>query len=96
MISKDCKFSDFVSAVQDKSYYELLRLADREATEAERLFLRSKTDPATRQRCGREYAERIKHLIDYMRFEVKPRRRRSRDAETLAGLNPKRPLRRGL
>lgn len=96
MISKECKLSDFVGAVHDKDYYEILHLADQEATEAERLFLLPKTDNSTRQCCGREYAERIKQLIDYMRYEVKPRAASPRDAEIFAALNPERRPRRGL
>jgi hypothetical protein len=52
MISKECKFSDFVGAVRNKNYFEILHLADQEATAAERLFLRPKVDKAARQRCA--------------------------------------------
>jgi hypothetical protein len=96
MISKECKLSDFVGAVRDKDYYEILHLADQEATEAERLFLRPKTDKGPRQCCGREYAERIKQLIDYMRYEIKPRATSARDAEIFAALSPERHPRRGV
>jgi hypothetical protein len=96
MISKECKLPEFVGAVRNKDYYEILHLADIEATEAERLFLRSRTDKGTRQCCGREYADRIKQLIDYMRYEVKPRAKSARDAEILSALAPERRPRRGL
>jgi hypothetical protein len=96
MISKECKFSDFVGAVRNKNYFEILHLAHQEATEAERLFLRPGADPAARERCNREYAEQIKQLIDYMRYEVRPRARSARDAQIFAALNPERRLRRGL
>lgn len=96
MISKECKFSDFAGAVVNKNYFEILHLADQEATEAERLFLRPKVDNVTRQRCGREYAERIKQFIDYMRYEVKPRGKSARDAGIFAAFNPERRPRRGL
>jgi hypothetical protein len=96
MISKECKLSDFVGAVRNKDYFEILHLADQEATEAERLLLRPKNVKGGRQRCGREYAERIKQLIDYMRYEVKPRPRHARDAEIFAALTPQRRSRQGL
>ena len=96
MISKECKFSDFVGAVQNKNYFEILHLADQEATAAERLFLRSRIDTITRQRCGRDYAVRIKQLIDYMRYEVKPHARSAGDAEVFAAVNPERRSQRGL
>jgi hypothetical protein len=96
MISKECRFSDFVGALRDKDFFEILHLADQEATAAERLFLRPRVDPATRQRCGKEYAERIKRLIYYMRYEVKPRATFARDAEAFAAFNLERRPRRGM
>jgi hypothetical protein len=96
MISKECKFSDFVGAVQNKNYFEILHLADQEATAAERLFLQPRNDTITRQRCGRDYAERIKQLIDYMRYEVRPRGKRAGDAEIFATFNPEQRPRRGV
>jgi hypothetical protein len=96
MISQECKFSDFVGAVRNKNYFEIIHLADQEATAAERLFLRPRIDSVTRQRCGREYAERIKQFIDYMRYEVKPRGKSAGDAEIFATFNPERRPRRGL
>ena len=44
MISKECRFSDFVGAIRDKDYFEVVHLADQEATAAERLLLRSRVD----------------------------------------------------
>ena len=96
MISKECKLSEFIGAVRGKDHYEVIQLADREATEAERLFLRLKADNVARQCCGRKYAEQIKQLINYMRYEVKPRVRAPGDAQLLATLNPDRQPGRGL
>ncbi len=96
MISKECKFLDFVGAVQNKNYFEIIHLADQEATAAERLFLQPRVDKTARQRCGRDYAERIKQLIDYMRYEVKPRGKRAGDAEIFAAFNPEQRPRRGV
>lgn len=96
MISKECKFSDFVVAVRNKNYFEILHLADQEATAAERLFLKPRVGNSVRQLCGRDYAERIKHLIDYMRYEVKPRGRSTGDAEIFAAFDPQQRPQRGL
>jgi hypothetical protein len=96
MISKECKFSDFAAAVRNKNYFEILHLADQEATEAERLLLRRRFDTVTRQRCGKEYAERIKQFIDYLRYEVKPRGKNAGDAEIFATFTPERRTRRGV
>jgi hypothetical protein len=96
MISKECRFADFVGAVRNKDYFEILELANQEATEAERLFLRPRVDPLTRQRCGREYADRIKQLISYMRYEVKPRAGFGRDEAILAAFDHARRPRQGI
>jgi hypothetical protein len=96
MISKDCKFADFVGAVRSKNYFEILEIADQEATDAERIFLRSRSGKAAGTRCGKEYAERIKQFIDYLRFEVKPRARSVQDAAIFAAIAPDRRSRRGV
>lgn len=96
MISRECKFSDFVGALRNKNYYEILQLADQEATEAERLYLRSRANASIRIRCGREYAERIKQLIAYMRYEVRPCSPRTRDTAIFAAINPQRRPQRGI
>jgi len=96
MISKECKFSEFMVAVRDKDYFDVIQLAEQEATDAERLFLRVRADEPQKTRCGEDYAERIKQLIDYMRYEVKPRIRTAGDAELFAAFNPERRPRRGM
>jgi hypothetical protein len=90
MISKDCNFSEFMGAVRDKDFFEVIRLADLEATAAERLLLRVRTDETRKSLCGKDYARRIKQFIDYMRFEVKPRRELGCDAELFAAFDLKR------
>lgn len=96
MISRDCKFSEFVGAVRNKDYHEILLLADREATEAERKRMRRRSDDPLGERCGKLYAERIKQLIEYMRYEVRPRLRDARDAELFESLRPVRRPRPGI
>jgi hypothetical protein len=95
MISKECKFSEFIGAVRGKDYFDVLELAEREATEAERLFLRVRASEPRRTLCGKDYAQRIKLLIDYMRYEVKPLAAFARDAEVFAAFNLDRKPRRG-
>jgi hypothetical protein len=82
MISTDCRIADFLGAIRDKDYYEAVRLADLEATAAERLVLRSKADRVP-LRCGREYAQTIKHLITYMRYGVLPPKQDGLKADVL-------------
>ncbi len=73
MISSDCRFIDFLQGVRGRSPDEILRLAEEEATRAERLSLRFRGGPVG-ARCGEDYAERLKQLIDYLRFSIKPRK----------------------
>ncbi len=96
MISRECIFSEFVGAVRDKDYFEVIHLAEREATAAERLLLRVRADEPRETRCGRDYARRIKRLIDYMRYEVRPRTRSGRDEEIFAAFDRERRVRRGI
>jgi len=95
MISKECHFSEFVGAVRGKDYYEVIHLAELEATAAERLFLRVRTNEPCKQRCGKDYARRIKLLIDYLRYEVKPRAKFTRDSEVFSTLDLRPRARRG-
>jgi hypothetical protein len=96
MISKECNFSEFMGAVRGKEFFEVIHLADLEATAAERLLLRVRVGEAGGSLCGIDYARQIKQLIDYMRFEVKPRGRVSREAELCEAFNPgRRPRREG-
>jgi hypothetical protein len=85
-----------MAALRDKEYFDVIQLAEREATEAERLFLRVREEEPRKTRCGKDYAQRIKQFIDYMRYEVKPRLRSGPDAELFTAFNPERRPRRGL
>ncbi len=96
MISRECRFSEFVGAVRGKDYYEVMQLAELEATAAERLFLRVRADEPSKQRCGKDYARRIKLLIDYLRYEVKPRAKFARDDDVFSTLDLRRGARRGI
>ena len=69
MISENCDFSDFVRAAQGKNYEEVIYLADREATDAERQYYRFKGD---REVCGKQYARNLKAFIRFLRYGVKP------------------------
>jgi len=96
MISRECHFSEFVGAVRGKDYYEILQLAELEATAAERLFLRVRSDEPSKLRCGKDYARRIKLLIDYLRYEGKPRAKFARDDDVFSTLYLSRRARRGI
>jgi hypothetical protein len=83
MISIECRIADFVGAIRGKDYYDAVRMADAEVTEAERRLLRSSSDAELRQRCGLAYAQTIKHLIRYMRYGLRPPRRVGMHADLL-------------
>ena len=72
MISSNCDFSNFVAAIKDKPYDDIIYLADQEATAAERLLFRNNIDDNERQKCGQRYASVLKKLIAYMRSNVRP------------------------
>jgi hypothetical protein len=96
MISKECEFSEFISAVRDKDYFDVIELAEREVTAAERFFLRVGGAEPLKTRCGKNYSQRIKQLIAHMRYEVKLHPRLEKDAAVLAAFELKRKPRRGL
>ena len=72
MISTNCDFSHFVAAIKDKTYEDIIYLADQEATAAERIFFRNNADNRERKKCGQKYAAILKKLIAYMRSNVRP------------------------
>jgi hypothetical protein len=74
MISSNCDFSYFVAAVKDKSYNDIIYLADQEATAAERLLFRNSTNDDERKKCGQRYASILKTFISYMRSNVRPQK----------------------
>ena len=74
MISENCSIDEFVEAVKDRDVWDVVSLAVDEATQAERLCYRAKRRPDDDISCNLDYSEQLKQLIDYLRFEIKPRR----------------------
>lgn len=72
MIASDCDIKTFIDTLKDKNYREIILLAEKEATEAERKYVRRKCGQATND-CSKEYAKQLKCLIFYIRYGVKPR-----------------------
>jgi hypothetical protein len=67
MISAKCRFQDFIEAVKGENARQIILLADQEATEAERNCYRmSETD------CCRQYADKLKDLICFLRYPSIP------------------------
>jgi hypothetical protein len=71
MISQSCDIKEFIEAIKDKDYLEAIYLADKEATEAERLNFRSRTATAAKNEDSPCYADKLKGFINFMRYGVK-------------------------
>jgi hypothetical protein len=84
MISSNCNFSDFVAAIKNEDYHDIIYLADREATAAERLLYRRGVADDEKKKCGQRYASILKDLISYMRYNVRPKNSESEYVELFA------------
>jgi hypothetical protein len=72
MISSDCDISKFIKATSGKNALDIIELADKEATEAERDRYRSGAVALRRRQCGHQYAQQLKDLIFFIRYGVRP------------------------
>lgn len=73
MISANCDIREIISELEDKDFFEMIYLLDKEATEAERQLFNPKSKLCERQICGPEYVCNLKNLIFYLRYGAKPR-----------------------
>jgi hypothetical protein len=71
MISQSCDFDEFLESVRDRDYLDVIYLADKEATEAERLKYRSRAGRTLCSETCVDYADALKGFIRYMRYGVK-------------------------
>ncbi|BBO93038.1 hypothetical protein [Desulfosarcina ovata] len=78
MISENCDIDEFVEAARNKDILEVIALAIDEATAAERIFYHTHRHTEKDRLCGEQYSRQLKQLINYLRFEIKPRRPKSR------------------
>lgn len=72
MISDRCEFNDFVNQAQGRDYQEIICLAEREATEAQRCAIHFAASDEVKALGGYEYAECLKDFIRFMRYGLKP------------------------
>ena len=84
MISRSCDIKEFIDAIKDKDYYEAIYLADKEATEAERLNFRPR-EATVAKGCPR-YADRLKSFIHFMRYGIRSRSIEDQEFRTLQSL----------
>jgi hypothetical protein len=73
MKSKPYDFVAFIGTVGDKDYYDLIYLAEQEATRAERCFYHPDCGSYDSQTEIRTYADNLKRFIRFMRYGLKPR-----------------------
>lgn len=73
MISTKCDIREFIAALVDKDFFEMIYLLDKEATEAERKLFNPKSEMSERQICGPEYVSNLKNLIFYLRYGARPK-----------------------
>lgn len=72
MISDRCDFNDFVRETKGRNYQEVIYMAEREATEAERRFYHPHRADPEKGLCGQDYARCLKDFISFMRYGIKP------------------------
>ena len=75
MISENFSIDEFVETVKGKPIWEVIALANEEATWADRMFLKSNGyNDCQPEDCGQQYSRNLKQLINYMRYTIKPKR----------------------
>jgi hypothetical protein len=73
MISENCSIHEFVESVKGKETWEVITLAVEVATRADRMYYHTCHDAGEGMHNGLDYSRHLKRLINYLRFEVKPR-----------------------
>lgn len=87
MISDKCSFRDFLEAVKDRDFPEMIYLTDREATHAQRLTIKAYgPDYLEDTVCGL-YSTKLKSFILFLRHGVKPSNIKEHDLETIIPCN---------
>ena len=79
MISENCDIREFICELENKDFFEMIYLLDKEATEVERQLFNPKSSMSERQICGPEYVNNLKGLVFYLRYGAKPRGLRKED-----------------
>jgi hypothetical protein len=83
MISANCDIREFISELENKDFFEMIYLLDKEATEAERQLYNPKSEMSEKQICGAEYASNLKNLVFYLRYGARPRGLKQEDLNLL-------------
>jgi hypothetical protein len=92
MISANCDIREFISELEDKDFFEMIYMLDKEATEAERQLFNPKSRFCEKQICGPEYVISLKNLIFYLRYGAKPRGLKQEHFDLLASVCEKKQV----
>jgi len=71
MISTSCDLKQFIEAMKDKDYFDIIYFADKEATEAERISYQNRKSASVTQKDCRAYVHLLKGFIVFMRHGIK-------------------------
>ena len=73
MISANCNIREFIAELENKDFFKMMYLLDKEATEVERQLFNPKSRIAEKQMCGPEYVNSLKCFIVYLRYGARPK-----------------------
>jgi hypothetical protein len=74
MISSNCDIYEFIDAIDNCDYQELIVVASQEAVEAERIGLHSENKAQSMENPWKNYANQLKELIFLVRHGSRPKR----------------------
>jgi hypothetical protein len=86
MISSDCDFEQFVREISGKDYYDVIYLAEKEATQAWRRNYRNLSGTCGNE-ASRKYQAKLIDLILFMRHGLKPKSFSEQDFQLCIQLN---------
>lgn len=73
MLSANCDIRELISKLENKDFFEMIHLLEKETTEAERQLFKPRSELKAEQICGSEYVSNLKDLIFYLRYGARPR-----------------------
>jgi hypothetical protein len=74
LISLNYDLQEFLASLGEMGYSDRILLVNKEATEAERIALRSRYKNGKEETRAQEYADNLKQLLFYLRFTMKPKK----------------------
>jgi hypothetical protein len=73
MISANCDILELIPKLENKNFFEMIDLLNREATEAERQLYNPNISGSKEQICGSGYVSDLKNIIFYLRYGARPK-----------------------